>query len=60
MNKRSADRISETMHYVGDSDEASSDIVLKCNAGRLSASSPNIGNLSLRRLTAKQAAELDL
>lgn len=60
VNKRSADRISATVHYVGDSNDAPSNVVLKCNAGKLSASNANIGNLTLRRLTPKQAAELDL
>lgn len=60
VNKRSADRISATVRYVDDPNEPPSAVVLKCNAGTLSASSANIGNFSLRRLTAKQAAELDL
>lgn len=60
MSKRSADRISATVRYVDYPNEPPSAVVLKCKAGKLSASSANIGNLSLRRLTAKQAAELDL
>jgi len=60
VNKRSADRISATVRYVGYPNEPLSTVVLECRAGKLSASSANIGNLSLRRLTAKQAAELDL
>lgn len=60
VSKRSADRISATVRYVDYPNEAPSAVVLKCKAGKLSASSANIGNLSLRRLTAKQAGELDL
>lgn len=60
VNKRSADHISATVRYVDYPNEPPSTVVLKCKAGKLSASSSNIGNLSLRRLTAKQAAELDL
>ncbi len=58
--KRSADSISATVRYVDYPSEPPSSAVLKCTDGQLSASSANIGTLSLRRLTAKQAAKLDL
>ena len=60
VNKRSADSISATVSYVDYPSEPPSSVVLKCRGKQLSASSAHIGNLSLRRLTAKQAAELDL
>lgn len=59
VDKRSSEGISATVRYVDFPDEPPSAIVLKCSAGKLLASSANIGNLSLRRLTAQQAAELD-
>lgn len=60
VNKRSAESISATVRYVDYPSEPPSSVVLKCKRGQLSASSVNIGNLSLRRLTTKQAAELDM
>lgn len=60
VNKRSADSISATVRYLDYPSEPPSSVVLKCKGKKLSASSANIGNLSLRRLTAKEAAELDL
>ena len=60
VKKRSADSISATVRYVDYPSEPSSSVVLKCKNGRLSAVSANIGNLSLRKLTATEAAELDI
>lgn len=59
VDRRSSEGISATVRYVDFPDEPPSAVVLKCSAGKLLASSANIGNLSLRRVTAQQAAELD-
>lgn len=59
VDKRSSDGISATVRYVDSPDGLPSAIAFKCSAGKLLVSSANIGNLSLRRLTAQQAAELD-
>lgn len=47
------------MRYIDYPNEQPSSVVLICKDGQLSANSKHIGNLSLRKLTAKQAAELD-
>ncbi|MBG6118539.1 MULTISPECIES: hypothetical protein [unclassified Sphingobium] len=60
INKRSADNISATVSYVDYPNAPASSVVLECRGKQLYVSSADIGNLSLRRLTAKQAAELDL
>jgi len=60
VSKRTADRITASVRYADYPSQPPSSVVLTCKDGRLSASSNHIGDLPLRRLTAKQADELDL
>lgn len=58
--KLSTDRISAAVRYADYPNQPSSSVVLICKAGKLSVQSAHTGNLSLQRLTSKQAEELDL
>lgn len=57
--KRSVGRISATVSYVIYPDEPPSLIELKCKGGKLSVSGGNVGNPTLNKITADEAAGLD-
>lgn len=56
---RSEDSIVATVTYMDDPNGPSTSVVLRCKNGRLSASSANFGEITLRKLTATEAAELE-